>query len=286
MLPAFILLLREGLEASLVVSIMLAALKQLGQRREARAVWIGVSLAVLCSAVGGYIIFQTVHEYANTTFQTIFETFTYLLAVVLLTTMTFWMQRHSRTMKQEITARASVAGSSFALGLLAFTTVGREGLESAVFALAFAFQTTGVLWLTGAALGVLASVALCWAIYRMGYRLDFRLFFRWMGLLLLVFAAGLVADAIQNMQELGWITLGNAHMWDTSRLLSEDSMLGDMAHAFIGYAQSPTALQLLLYVVYLAIFATIFWRMTRKPQPKLAAATSPSATSVAPTTRS
>ncbi len=285
MLPAFILLLREGLEASLVVSIMLAALKQLGQRREVRAVWIGVSLAVLCSAVGGYIIFQTVHEYANTTFQTIFETFTYLLAVVLLTTMTFWMQRHSRTMKQEITARASVAGSSFALGLLAFTTVGREGLESAVFALAFAFQTTGALWLTGAILGVLASVALCWAIYRMGYRLDFRLFFRWMGLLLLVFAAGLVADAIQNMQELGWITIGNAHLWNTSRLLSEDSMVGDMAHTFIGYAQSPTTLQLLLYVAYLAVFATYFWRMTRKPQPKVAPAPS-STTSVAPSTHS
>jgi high-affinity iron transporter len=88
-----------------------------------------------------------------------------------------------------------------------------------------------------------------------------------------VFAAGLVADAIQNMQELGWITLGNAHLWSTAHLLSEDSMLGDILHAFIGYAQSPTALQLSLYVLYLILFGTYFWRLTRKPQPKTAPAT-------------
>jgi high-affinity iron transporter len=272
MLPAFILLLREGLEASLVVSILLAALHQLGKTREARAVWIGVSLAVVCSVVGGVIIYSTVREYSNTTFQTVFETITYAVAVVLLTTMTFWMQRHSRTLKKEITERASVAGSGFALGLLAFTTVGREGLESAVFALAFAFQTSGVLWLTGAALGALASVALCWAIYRMGYRLDFRLFFRYMGALLLIFAAGLVADTIQNAQELGWISFGNTHLWSTAHLLSEDSMLGDLLHSFLGYAQSPTVLQFSLYLLFLLVAGGYFLYLTRKPGGKPSAA--------------
>jgi high-affinity iron transporter len=273
MLPAFILLLREGLEASLVVSLLLAALRQLGKTREVRAVWIGVALAVACSVVGGVIIYSTVRDYDNTTFQTVFETITYVIAVGLLTGMTFWMQRHSRTLKKEITAQASVAGSGFALGLLAFTTVGREGLESAVFALAFAFQTSGALWLTGAVLGALASVGLSWAIYRMGYRLDFRLFFRWMGALLLIFAAGLVADSIQNMQELGWINLGNTHLWSTARLLSEDSMLGDMLHAFIGYAQSPTVLQLSLYLLFLLVVGGYFLYITRKPggKPSIAA---------------
>ncbi len=272
MLPAYILLLREGLEASLIVSILLAALHQLGRTREVRAVWIGVSLAIVCSVVGGYIIYATVREYDNTTFQTVFETITYIIAVGLLTGMTFWMQRHSRTLKREITDQASVAGSAFALGLLAFTTVGREGLESAVFALAFAFQTSGALWLTGAVLGALSAVALSWAIYRMGYRLDFRVFFRWMGALLLVFAAGLVADSVQNMQELGWISLGNAHLWSTAHLLSEDSMLGDMLHTFIGYAQSPTVLQLSLYLLFLVIFGGYFLYITRKPGGKPAAA--------------
>lgn len=280
MLPAFILLLREGLEASLVVSILLAALRQLGQREQARAVWIGVGLAVLGSIIGGAAIYFTVREYADTTMQTVFETITYLVAVVVLTAMTFWVQRHSRTLKREITEKATAAGSGFALGLLAFTTVGREGLESSVFALAFAFQTNGLLWLTGATLGVLASVGLCYAIYRLGYRLDYRIFFRVMGVLLLIFAAGLVSDAIQNMQQLGWISFGGLHLWSTASILAESSVVGDMLHAFIGYAESPTALQLTLYVVYLVIFGGFFWRMTRRPQ--VAAATQAAPSNAAP----
>jgi high-affinity iron transporter len=273
MLPAFILLLREGLEASLVVSILLAALRQLGRPEQARAIWAGVGLAALGSVIGGIIIFVTVREYADTTAQTIFETVTYLVAVVILTGMTFWMQRHSRTLKREITEKATMAGSGFALGLLAFTTVGREGLEASVFALAFAFQANGLLWLTGAALGIAAAVGLCWAIYRMGYRLDYRLFFRVMGVLLLIFAAGLLGNAVQNMQELGWITFGGTHLWSTAGVLSEESVLGDMLHGFIGYAESPTALQAVLYTLYLAIFGGYFWYLTRKPQ--IAPATGP-----------
>jgi high-affinity iron transporter len=283
MLPAFVLLLREGLEASLVVSILLAALRQLGQRQQARAVWIGVGLAGLGSLIGGAVIFFTVREYADTTFEVVFETVTYIVAVVILTATTFWMQRHSRTLKKEITEKASMAGSGFALGLLAFTSVGREGLESAVFMLAFAFQANAALLLLGAALGAAASIALCYAIYRLGYRLDFRLFFRVMGVLLLIFAAGLLSDAVQNAQELGWITFGGAHLWSTAHILREDSVLGDILHAFIGYAESPTALQVTLYAIYLAVFGGYFWRLTRKPQ--LAPATqTPQTRTVTPVT--
>src|SRR5262249_4594014 len=221
MLPAFVLFLREGLEASLIVSILLASLRQLGQMHHARAIWTGVVLAVLGAVAGGATIYSTVREYENTTFQRAFETITYLVAVAVLTSVTFWMQRHSRTLKQEITARASAAGSGFALGLLAFTTVGREAVESAFFTLAFAFQTNGLLLLLGAMLGILAAVALCFLIYRMGYRLDYRLFFRVMGIVLLFFAAGLLGNAVQNMQELGWLRIGTTTLWDTSRVLSE-----------------------------------------------------------------
>lgn len=270
MIATFVLFLREGLEASLIVSLLLAALRQLGQANQARAVWIGVGLAVLGSLLGGLTLYVTVHEYANTTFQTVFETFTYLVAVALLTTMTFWMQRHSRTLKKELVARASSATSGFALGLLAFTTVGREGLESAFFTLAFAFQTNAALLLSGALLGVLAAIGLCFLIYRLGYRLDYRLFFRVMGILLLFFAAGLLGNAIQNMQQLGWITFGAAPLWNTSHILSEESVVGDLLHGIVGYAQEPTLLQGILYTAYLVIIGGLFAWMTRKPtgQPK------------------
>ncbi len=265
MIATFVLFLREGLEASLIVSILFAALRQLGQMEKARAVWIGVGLAALLSLLGGLALYITIHNYVGSTFQTVFETITYLIAVVLLTTMTFWMQKHSRSLKKEIVAKASVAGSGLALGLLAFTTVGREGLETAVFTLAFAFQGNGLWLLLGALLGLFASVVLCIFIYRLGYKLDFRVFFRVMGIVLLIFAAGLLGDAIQNMQQLGWLSLGTTPMWNTARILSEDSTLGDILHTFIGYAEAPTILQGLLYAVYVLVAGGVFAWLTRKP---------------------
>jgi high-affinity iron transporter len=265
MIPAYILFLREGLEATMIVSILLAALRQLGQPREqVRAVWVGVVLAVVASAGGGAILFVTLRDYVGSTVQTIFETLAYLMAVVLLTAMTFWMQRHSRTLKQELSARAAATGgSALALGLLAFTTVGREAVESAVFTLAFAFHTNGALLLLGAVLGLASSLALAVAIYRLGYRLDYRRFFRVMGLLLLLFAAGLLGDSVQNMQALGWLPWGSAHLWNTGRWLSEDSPLGDLLHAFVGYAEAPTSLQVTAYLAFLALAGGYFARMTR-----------------------
>src|SRR6266436_8391241 len=265
MIATFILFLREGLEASLIVSILFAALRQLDQMHKARAVWMGVGLAILGSLLGGLALYITVRNYDGSTFQTIFETITYLVAVVLLTSMTFWMQKHSRSLKREITAKASAAGSGLALGLLAFSTVGREGLETAFFTLAFAFQTNGMLLLLGALLGLLAAVGLCFLIYRLGYRLDYRIFFRVMGLLLLFFGAGLLGDAVQNMQVLNWLPLGTTPLWNTAHILSEDSTLGDILHTFLGYAEAPTILQGLLYAAYLLITGTIFAWMTRKP---------------------
>jgi len=265
MIATFVLFLREGLEASLIVSILFAALRQLGQMEKARAVWFGVGAAILAALGGGVILYLTIREYDGSTFQTVFETITYFVAVVLLTTMTFWMQKHSRSLKREIIAKAGLAGSGLTLGLLAFSTVGREGLETAVFTLAFAFQTNGALLLLGASLGLLASVGLSFLVYKLGYKLDFRVFFRVMGILLLFFAAGLLGDAIQNMQELGWLSFATTAMWNTAHILPESSTVGDILHAFLGYAEAPTILQGIFYVAYLVVAGSLFAWLTRKP---------------------
>jgi len=265
MLATFILFLREGLEASLIVSILFAVLRQLGLTHHARSVWTGVGLAAIGSLIAGVVVYTTIHAYADTELQQIFETVAYLVAVVLLTTMTFWMQKHSRSLKKEITTKASVAGSGFALGLLAFTTVGREGVETAFFTLAFAFQTNGLLLLLGALLGLLAALGLCILIYRLGYRLDYRIFFRVMGLLLLIFAACLLGDAVQNMQGLGWLPFGTTPLWNTSHILGENTTIGDLLHTFIGYAEEPTLLQGLVYATYLLVVGSVFAWITRKP---------------------
>jgi len=216
--------------------------------------------------VGGVIVYATIRVYNGSMFQTVFETVTYLLAVVLLTATTFWMQAHSRTLRKELAASMSrAAGSAFALGALAFSTVGREGLETMVFALALSLQTGGWQLLPGALAGLAAALALSWLIYRLGYRLNYRLFFRVLGMLLLLFAAGLLSDAVQNVQELGLLHVGTQSLWDTTGMLPENSVVGDLLHTFLGYAQSPSALQILAYMGFLSLTGTLFWRKTRQP---------------------
>ncbi len=270
MATTFVLFLREGLEAALVIGMLLAALRQMGQTSQMRAVWGGAVLAIVAALGGGIAVYATIHEYEDTTFAAVFEAITFLVAVVLLTSVTFWMQRHSRTLKSEITAKAGAAGSGLALGLLAFTTVGREAVETAVFTLATAFSGDAVLVVLGAALGLLAAIGLCVLIYRLGYRLDFRVFFRVMGILLIFFAAGLLGSAIGQMQSLGWLPFANAHLWDLRATLSDESMVGGLLHGLLGYSDNPTILQSVFYVAYLVIAGSFFWRETRKPMPAIA----------------
>ena len=267
MVTTFVLFLREGLEAALVIGMLLVALRQMGQTRQMRAVWMGAALAIVASLGLGAILYATIHEYEDTTFAAVFEAITFLVAVVLLTGVTFWMQRHSRTLKREIAVKASAAGSGLALGLLAFTTVGREAVETAVFTLATAFAGNATLVVLGAVLGLLAAIGLCVLIYRLGYRLDFRVFFRIMGIVLIFFAAGLLGSAVHEMQELGWLTFGGAHLWDLRAVLSDESAVGGLLHGLVGYSDNPTVLQAIAYVSYLIVAGGFFWRETRKPMP-------------------
>jgi len=263
MLPSLVIFLREGIEASMIVSILFATLNQMGRRDRFRDIWLGVGLAILLAIGGGVVVYQVVRDYDGSRFQTIFEALTYLVAVAVLTSMTIWMNRHSRHLKREIEAQVATAlgaGSGVALALLAFVTVGREGLETAVFTLAIAFNSSALQLLIGAAIGLLLSMALAYWIYSMGRRINYKLFFNVLGVLLLLFAAGLLADAVQNFQELGWLPIGMQHLWNTSWLLSEDSTVGDLLHSFFGYADSPTLLQVLVYIAYLAISVWNFLR--------------------------
>lgn len=283
MVTTFVLFLREGIEAALVIGMLLAALRQIGQASQMRAVWVGAALAVVASLAGGIVVYATIHQYEDTTFAAVFEAITFLVAVVLLTSVTFWMQRHSRTLKHEITAKAGAAGSGLALGLLAFTTVGREAVETAVFTLATAFEGNGLLVVLGAVLGLLVAVGLCVLIYRLGYRLDFRIFFRVMGIVLIFFAAGLLGSAVGQMQTLGWLPFAGTHLWNLEATLSQEGAVGGFLHSMFGYNDNPTALQGVAYTLYLLVAGGIFLRETGKhapvSQPAATSATTPASTS-------
>jgi high-affinity iron transporter len=261
MLATLVIFLREGVEASMIVAILLAYLNRIGKREHFRDVFIGVGAALILATAGGVAAYETIRSYDGSRVQTIFETVTYLVAATVLTYMTFWMRNHARSLSKELRARAEAAldgRARWGLGLLAFQAVGREGLETVVFTLAIIFSTSVAGALTGAVIGLAGALGIAFVIYHLGHRLNLARFFTVIGVLLMVFAAGLLADSVENMQQLGWLPVLDQPMWHSARLLSENSALGDVLHSFFGYSDAPTPLQLLVYVAYLTIVTIAF----------------------------
>jgi high-affinity iron transporter len=256
-----VIFLREGVEASMIVAILLAYLNRIGQRDHFRDVFLGVGAALLLATAGGAVVYETIRSYSGSRVQTIFETATYLVAASVLTYMTFWMRKHARSLSKELRERAEAAldgRARWGLGLLAFQAVGREGLETVVFTLAIIFSTSTAGALTGAVIGLAGALVIAFVIYRLGHRLNLARFFTVIGVLLMVFAAGLLADSVENLQQLGWLPVLDGPMWHSARLLSESSAFGDVLHSFFGYSDSPTPLQLLIYLGYLAVVVLAF----------------------------
>jgi high-affinity iron transporter len=266
-LAALVIFLREGVEASMIIAILLAYLSRIGRRDHFRDVFAGVAAALLLATAGGVLAYETIRNYDGSRVQTIFETVTYVMAVAVLTYMTFWMRRHARSISTELRARTDAAldgRARWGMALLAFQAVGREGLETVIFTLAIVFSVSAAGALTGALIGLACSLAIAFMIYKAGHKLNLGRFFTVIGVLLMVFAAGLLADSIQNMQELGWLPVLNTPLWHSASLLSEDSAFGDVLHSFFGYSDAPTPLQIVAYVAYLAIAVAIYLGLRAK----------------------
>ena len=268
MLATLVIFLREGVEASMIVAILLAYLNRIGRREHFRDVFIGVGAALILATAGGVAAYETIRSYDGSRVQAIFETVTFGVAATVLTYMTFWMRRHARSLSKELRARADAAldgRARWGLGLLAFQAVGREGLETVVFTLAIIFSTSTVGALIGAVIGLAGALGIAFVIYHLGHRLNLARFFTVIGMLLMVFAAGLLADSVENLQQLGWLPVLDDPMWHSARLLSENSAFGDVLHSFFGYSDAPTPLQLLVYVAYLGIVAALFLGLRARP---------------------
>jgi len=274
-IPTFVIFLREGIEASMIVAILLAYLHRIGQRRHFRDVFSGVAVALVLTVGGGVAAYFLIRQYEGSNVQTYFETATYLLAAVILTYMTFWMQKHARSLAKELERRSDLAlskGRRWGLGLLAFQAVGREGLETMVFTLAIIFASDrqaatpvhGNLLLVGAVLGLAVALGVAFAIFKLGLKLNMRRFFRVLGVALMVFAAGLLADAIENMQQLHWLRFGGHVLWNTSGTVSEASNFGDVLHSLLGYADHPTVLQAVVWLIYVAVSTILFIRVGKR----------------------
>ena len=253
MLPAFLLSLREGLEIALLLGIILGALQRV-QRSDLRTyIWLGAGSAAVISiatAAALYIFGASLVGQA----EQIFEGLMMLLAAGVLTWMIFWMQRQSRFFAMQLEAgvrQATVKPGGKALFFVAFLAVVREGIELALFLTASAMTTDGLQTVMGAILGLAGAAILGWGLYAATVRLNVRSFFMVTSILLIFFAAGLVAHGVHELNEAGWIPPIVEHVWDINSIIDESSTFGSFLKTMFGYNGNPSLTEVMAYFGYL-----------------------------------
>jgi len=264
MFAGFVITLREGLEAALVVAIMMGVLRRLDRLDQARAAWGGVFAAILVSLVVGVVLNRLGVTFEGPS-EAAFEGLVMLMAAAMLTWMILWMQRQGpqvRSALEQDTIRAASQDSAHMLFGLSFVAVLREGLETALFLTAAAFGLSPVQTLVGGALGLLCAAILGWLIYMGERRLNLRAFFRLTSFLLILFSAGLVAHGIRELQEVALLPWAGKRVWDLSSVLSESSILGSILKTLLGYNPNPSWLEVVGYIAYFPIL----WAVNRHIQ--------------------
>ncbi len=264
MAAGFLLALREGLEAAIIVGLLLGALRRTRHAEMSRFVWIGVGLAVVLSAGLGFGL-VAVGAGLEGRAEELFEGTMLTLAAAILTWVVVWMQgqRVAAHAEQEM-RRAASAGQRWAVFLAAFVAVGREGLETGLFVSAAALAGDRSLVVLGAILGLIAAALLGAGLYAATLRLNLRRFFTVTSALIVLVAAGMLGHAVHEFSELGWIPPLIEPLWDISRGLRPDSPIGQLAAVLFGYDPTPSLAQAVTYVGYLAGMAIMFFSRNRR----------------------
>jgi len=272
-MTAFFLSLREGLEAALIVSILLGTLRRLGRSELCGYVWLGVASAIAVSVAAAAGLLAAGIELEGRA-EEIFEGILLLLAAVFLTAMIFWMQRQGRQIRaqieanvQEAAARATGGAGGWALFAVAFLAVVREGIELALLlvAIAFAGEATGML--VGAVLGIALAIGFGVMLYQGVLHLNLKAFFQVTNVLLLFFAAGMVALGIHELVEGGLVPALMDPIYNINAIFSDKSTLGLLFKSLLGYNGNPALIETLAYVSYLLIIGWFILGRSRRLQP-------------------
>lgn len=278
MFPAFLIMLREGLEAALIVAIIAGYLRRTGRREWLPAIWVGIFLAVALSLFAAVLILILQAEFPQKQ-QEMFEAFVGLLAVGVLTWVVLWMKKASshlgHDLKQSIEAafeqkKTGSFGTTLALIGMVFLAVAREGLEAVFFLMAILQQGNASNTLWGAILGILLAGAIGFLFYKGSISLNLRIFFRWTGVLIIFVAAGLAASSLSKLHEAGlWNNLQNI-AFNITHVLSGQSTFGALLAGLFGYNPAPTIGEVLIYILYLVPVLS-FYIIESKPKHNAAA---------------
>lgn len=263
-LAPFLIMLREGLEAALIVSIIASYLRQTGGRQWLPAIWLGVFLALALSLLVGAILQFISAEFPQKA-QELFEAAVGFVAVIVLTSMVFWMRKAGRTLGAELRHSVDVAlhssrGTAWALIGMAFFAVAREGLESVFFLLAIFQQNSGPSAALSALAGIVVAALLGFAFYYGGIRINLHRFFRWTGVFILIVAAGLLASVLRNLHEAGMWNLLQTRVFDLSEVLPVSSLPGAILSGIFNYHEAPALGEVIVYVIFLIVSLFLFLR--------------------------
>jgi high-affinity iron transporter len=281
-LANYLIGLREGLEAALIVTILIAYVVKIDRRDVLARIWTGVGLAVLLAlALGAVLTFGT-YGLSFAAQETIGGLLS-ITATGLVTWMVFWMLRTARDLSGHL--RGSIdkhlVGSGLGLVLVAFLAVGREGIETALFIWA-AVQATGAttLPLVGAALGILTAVGLGWLIYSGMLKIDLARFFTWTGAILIVVAGGVLSYGVHDLQEAGILPGLNALAFNVSAAVPPDSWYGTLLKGTLNFSPATTWLEMFAWLAYTVPTLTLFLVKSRQPAKAVSATPPPARTTV------
>ena len=261
LLGNYLIGLREGLEAALVVSILIAFLVKSGRKERLGQVWLGVGAAILLSIAFGFVLTYVAEDLLSFQQKELFEAVTSILAVAFVTWMIFWMRRFSRQLAKDLRGRLeeAIGLGSFAVVVMAFLAVAREGLETALlFYAAAQGATTSSGPLIGISLGALTAVVLGWFIYAGAIRINLTTFFRWTGLGLILVAAGIFKYGMHDLQESGLLPGLTTYAFDLSGSYDGSSWYGALLSGMVNFTATPTVLETIAWAAYLVPVLILF----------------------------